>query len=86
MRTRREKITGRVLALDRSLEDALPYLYGLLGLVDEKNQVAEIEAANSQTLLARCDQAHPAARERQPAAGRDISKTFTGSMTRRRHS
>ena len=43
-RTRREKVTGRVLALDRSLEDALPYLYGLLGLVDEKNQVAEIEA------------------------------------------
>ena len=35
--------TGRVLALDRSLEDALPYLYGLLGLTDENNQVAEIE-------------------------------------------
>jgi predicted ATPase/class 3 adenylate cyclase len=43
-RTRREKVTGRVLALDRSLEDALPYLYGLLGLTDENNQVAEIEA------------------------------------------
>src|SRR5271167_2442329 len=43
-RTRREKVTGRVLALDRSLEDALPYLYGLLGLTDEYNQVAEIEA------------------------------------------
>jgi hypothetical protein len=39
-----EEITGRVLALDRSLEDALPYLYGLLGLTDENNQVAEIEA------------------------------------------
>jgi class 3 adenylate cyclase len=33
-RTRREKITGRVLALDRSLEDALPYLYALLGLAE----------------------------------------------------
>ena len=43
-RTRREKVTGRVLALDRSLEDALPYLYGLLGLTDENNQVAEVEA------------------------------------------
>ena len=43
-RTRREKVTGRVLALDRSLEDALPYLYGLLGLTDENNQIAEIEA------------------------------------------
>src|SRR5271169_6543840 len=43
-RTRREKVTGRVLALDRSLEDALPYLYGLLGLTAENNEVAEIEA------------------------------------------
>jgi len=32
-RSRREKITGRVLALDRSLEDALPYLFALLGLI-----------------------------------------------------
>ncbi len=43
-RTRREKVTGRVLALDRSLEDALPYLYWLLGLTDENNRIAEIEA------------------------------------------
>ena len=43
-RTRREKVTGRLLALDRSLEDALPYLYGLLGLTDENSQVAEVEA------------------------------------------
>ena len=43
-RTRREKVTGRVLALDRSLEDALPYLCGLLGLTDENSQVAEVEA------------------------------------------
>jgi predicted ATPase/class 3 adenylate cyclase len=43
-RTRREKVTWRVLALDRSLEDALPYLYGLLGLSDENNRVAEVEA------------------------------------------
>jgi len=31
-RARREKITGRVLALDRSLEDALPYLSPLMGV------------------------------------------------------
>jgi tetratricopeptide (TPR) repeat protein len=43
-RTRREKVTGRVLALDRSLEDALPYLNGLLGLTDQNNQIAQIEA------------------------------------------
>src|ERR1700683_2963683 len=28
-RTRREKLTGRILALDRSMEDTLPYLFGL---------------------------------------------------------
>ncbi len=43
-RKRREKVNGKVLTLDRSLEDALPYLYGLLGLTDENNQIAEIEA------------------------------------------
>ncbi len=42
-RTRREKVTGRVLALDRSLEDALPYLYWLLGLTDDQKRIAEIE-------------------------------------------
>jgi class 3 adenylate cyclase len=43
-RTRREKVTGRVLALDRSLEDALPYLYWLLGLSDENHRIEEVEA------------------------------------------
>jgi uncharacterized protein (DUF924 family)/class 3 adenylate cyclase len=42
-RTRREKITGRVLALDRSLEDALAYLYWLLGISDENQPVGAIE-------------------------------------------
>jgi class 3 adenylate cyclase len=43
-RKRREKINGKVLTLDRSLEDTLPYLYGLLGITDEDNQIAEIQA------------------------------------------
>jgi hypothetical protein len=43
-RKRREKINGKVLTLDRSLEDTLPYLYGLLGLTDGNKQVAAIEA------------------------------------------
>ena len=30
-RKRREKITGKVLTLDRSLEDTLPYLFALAG-------------------------------------------------------
>ena len=43
-RKRREKINGRVLTLDRSLEDTLQYLYGPLGISDEGNQIAEIQA------------------------------------------
>ncbi len=43
-RTRREKINGKIITLDRSLEDALPYLSGLLGLTDENNQIAEVDA------------------------------------------
>jgi hypothetical protein len=43
-RKRREKVGGKVLMLDRSLEDTLPYLYGLLGISDENSQVAEVEA------------------------------------------
>jgi class 3 adenylate cyclase len=43
-RKRREKINGKVLTLDRSLEDTLQYLYGLLGIADEDHQIAEIKA------------------------------------------
>ncbi len=42
-RKRREKINGKVLTLDRSLEDALPYLHALLGLSDENSPLAEME-------------------------------------------
>ena len=31
-RTRREKVTGKVLALDRALEETLPHLFALLGI------------------------------------------------------
>ena len=43
-RTRREKVNGKVLTLDRSLEDALPYLFGLLGIVDDAGQLAGMDA------------------------------------------
>jgi len=33
-RSRQAKVTGNVLTLDRSLEDTLPYLFSLLGIVD----------------------------------------------------
>ena len=42
-RTRREKVTGRVLALDRSLEDTLPYLFGLLGIVEGDDPLAQMD-------------------------------------------
>jgi class 3 adenylate cyclase/tetratricopeptide (TPR) repeat protein len=43
-RTRREKVTGRVVALDRSLEDALPYLFGLLGIVEGEDALGQMDA------------------------------------------
>jgi class 3 adenylate cyclase/predicted ATPase len=41
-RTRREKVTGRVIALDRSLEDTLPYLFSLLGIVEGGDPLAQM--------------------------------------------
>ncbi|MGH7914267.1 MAG: AAA family ATPase, partial [Candidatus Binataceae bacterium] len=35
-RTRREKITGKVLALDRALEDTMPYFFALAGVDDAR--------------------------------------------------
>jgi len=43
-RARREKVTGRVIALDRSLEDILPYLFGLLGIVESDDPHAQMDA------------------------------------------
>jgi class 3 adenylate cyclase len=46
LRTRREKVTGRLLALDRSLEDTLPYLFSLLALSEREgdDQLAQMDA------------------------------------------
>ena len=43
-RTRREKIGGKVLMLDRSLEDTLPYLFALLGIVEGDDPLAQMDA------------------------------------------
>jgi class 3 adenylate cyclase len=43
-RKRREKVNGKVLTLDRSLEDVLPYLHALLGLSDENSPLAQMDA------------------------------------------
>ena len=42
-RKRREKVTGRMVALDRSLEDALPYLFSLLGIVEGDDPLAQMD-------------------------------------------
>ncbi len=43
-RTRCEKVTSRVLALDHALEDTLPYLFGLLGIVEGADPLAQMDA------------------------------------------
>ncbi len=42
-RQRREKITGKVLTLDRSLEDTLPYLFYLLGLAEPTSPLHQMD-------------------------------------------
>jgi class 3 adenylate cyclase/tetratricopeptide (TPR) repeat protein len=41
-RKRREKVAGRIAILDRSLEDALPYLFSLLGIVEGVDPLAQM--------------------------------------------
>jgi class 3 adenylate cyclase/tetratricopeptide (TPR) repeat protein len=43
-RKRREKVTGKVLSLDRSLEDTLPYLFALLGIPDPSASLQQMDA------------------------------------------
>jgi class 3 adenylate cyclase/predicted ATPase len=42
-RLRREKVTGRVLTLDRSLEDSLPYLFFLLGIAEPTSPLQQMD-------------------------------------------
>jgi AAA ATPase domain/Adenylate and Guanylate cyclase catalytic domain len=42
-RKRREKVGGKVLMLDRALDDALPYLFSLLGIADTPDPLAEMD-------------------------------------------
>ncbi|MBV8358588.1 MAG: AAA family ATPase, partial [Deltaproteobacteria bacterium] len=44
LRTRREKVTDRIVALDRSLADTLPYLFGLMGLSEGDDPLAQMDA------------------------------------------
>ena len=42
-RTRREKVAGKITILDRSLEDTLPYLFSLLGVVEGDDPLAQMD-------------------------------------------
>jgi class 3 adenylate cyclase/predicted ATPase len=42
-RTRREKIAGRIAILDRTLEDAIPHLYSLLGIAAQPDPLAQMD-------------------------------------------
>jgi class 3 adenylate cyclase/predicted ATPase len=42
-RTRREKVNGKVLTLDRALEDSIPYLFSLLGIVEGDDTLAQMD-------------------------------------------
>src|SRR4029077_19971403 len=42
-RKRREKVAGKIAILDRSLEDTLPYLFSLLGIVEAEDPLAQMD-------------------------------------------
>ena len=42
-RKRREKVAGKIAVLDRSLEDTLPYLFSLLGIVEGDDPLAQTD-------------------------------------------
>ena len=43
-RTRKEKVNGKVITLDRSLEETLPYLFSLLGIEDAQSSLQQMDA------------------------------------------
>jgi predicted ATPase len=42
-RQRREKVAGKIVILDRSLEDTLPYLYALLGIAENDASLVQMD-------------------------------------------
>jgi hypothetical protein len=43
-RTRREKVAGKVVILDRTLEEILSYLYALLGIEEQPSPLQQMDA------------------------------------------
>jgi predicted ATPase len=42
-RKRREKVAGKIAILDRSLEDSLPYMFSLLGIIEGADPLAQMD-------------------------------------------
>jgi class 3 adenylate cyclase/tetratricopeptide (TPR) repeat protein len=42
-RKRRERVNGKIITLDRALEDTLPYLFALLGIVEGDDPLAQLD-------------------------------------------
>jgi tetratricopeptide (TPR) repeat protein len=42
-RSRREKVAGKIAILDRALEDSLPYLFALLGVIEGEDPLAQMD-------------------------------------------
>jgi class 3 adenylate cyclase len=64
---RREKVVGKISVLDRSLEDTLPYLFSLLGIVEEDDPTAQTDGQIRRWRTMEAVK-HPVAREPQSAA------------------
>jgi class 3 adenylate cyclase/tetratricopeptide (TPR) repeat protein len=43
LRARSEKVAGRIAILDRALEDTLPYLFALLGIIEGEDPLAQMD-------------------------------------------
>jgi hypothetical protein len=64
-RKRREKVNGKIITLDPALEDTVLYLFGLLGIVEGDDPLAQLEPAQAPAHHGG-DQADPGAPESQP--------------------
>jgi class 3 adenylate cyclase len=83
-RKRRAKVTGNVLTLDRSFEDALPYLFALLGIVEGDDTLAQIDGQiRKRRTLEAIKRVLLRESLNQPLMVRS-SKTSTGSMSKPR--
>ena len=56
--TRREKVTCRAVSAGSDAEDTLPYLFGLLGIVEGADPLAQMDPQIKTAAHARRDQAH----------------------------